>query len=70
MNLKELKKAFIILKSQKLIDFYDIEIYKNENQKLYKTYFKTYNWIYYCINFNSKIKDNIKELIYNNYIKY
>lgn len=70
MNLKELKQAFIILKSQKLIDFYDIEIYKNENQKLYKTYFKTYNWNYYCINFNSKIKDNIKQLIYNNYIKY
>lgn len=69
MNLKELKQAFIILKSQKLIDFYDIEIYKNENQKLYKTYFKTYNWTYYCINFNSKIKDNIKELIYENYIK-
>jgi hypothetical protein len=31
MNLKELKQAFIILKSQKLIDFYDIEIEKNEN---------------------------------------
>jgi hypothetical protein len=43
MNLKQLKQAFIILKSQKLIDFYEIEIYKNENQKLYKTYFKTYN---------------------------
>jgi len=68
MNLKELKQAFIILKSQKLIDFYDIEIEKNDNEKLYKTYFKTYNWKYYCINFNSKIKDNIKELIYNNYI--
>lgn len=69
MNLKELKRAFIILKGQKLIDFYDIEIEKNENWKIYKTYFKTYNSKYFCINFNSKIKDNIKELIYENYIK-
>jgi len=30
MNLKELKQAFIILKSQKLIDFYEIEILKKE----------------------------------------
>lgn len=27
MNLKELKQAFIILKSQKLINYYDIEIH-------------------------------------------
>ena len=45
MNLKELKQAFTILKSQKLINYYDIEIhnkYDIEN-KLYKTYFQVYN---------------------------
>ena len=70
MNLKELKRDFIVLKSQKLIDFYDIEIVKNEYWKIYKTYFKTYTWKYYILNINSKTKENIKELIYNNYIKY
>lgn len=75
MNLKELKRAFIILRSQKLIDYYDIEVFnKNDKQnKVYKTYFKTYKWKNYFINFwYMKNKNNktsyIKELIYKNYI--
>ena len=75
MNLKELKRAFIILRSQKLIDYYDIEI-SNKNDpilKEYKTYFKTYTWKNYFINFGyMKNKNNntsyIKNLIYENYI--
>lgn len=76
MNLKELKRAFIILKSQKLINYYDIEIHNKYDieKKEYKTYFQVYNWKSYFINFwYMKNKDNktsyIKELIYENYIK-
>jgi len=76
MNLKELKRAFIILKSQKLINEYDIEIYNKNDplEKIYKTYFNTYKWKSYFINFGyMKNKNNktsyIKELIYENYIK-
>jgi hypothetical protein len=45
MNLKELKRAFIILKSQKLINYYDIEIHNKYDidQKEYKTFFQVYN---------------------------
>ena len=76
MNLKELKRAFIILKSQKLINYYDIEIHNKYDieKKEYKTFFEKYDWKSYFINFwYMKNKDNkisyIKELIYNNYIK-
>lgn len=74
MNLKELKQAFIILKSQKLINTYDIDIEYIDNDKIYKTFFNTYKWKSYFINFwYNKNKNNktsyIKELIYEKFIK-
>ena len=76
MNYKDLKQVFIILKSQKLINCYDIEIYNkfDPDKKEYKTFFQVYNWKSYFINFwYMKNKNNktwyIKNLIYENYIK-
>ena len=76
MNLKKLKQAFIILKSQKLIKYYEIEINNKENKidKIYKTFFIAYNNKSYFINFPyirnmDKSITDIKELIYNNYLK-
>lgn len=74
MNLKELKRAFIILKSQKLINTYDIDIEYKDNDKIYKTFFERYDWKSYFINFwYNRNKENktwyIKNLIYENYIK-
>lgn len=76
MNLKKLKQAFIILKSQKLIKYYEIEIHNKENKldKIYKTFFIDYKNKSYFINFSyirnmDKTITDIKELIYNNYLK-
>jgi hypothetical protein len=70
MNKSDLKNAFSILKSQKLIDCYEIELFKHDNQKFYHTFFKTYDWRYYVICFKNTInKFEIKKMIYENYIK-
>lgn len=74
MNLKELKRALTILKSQKLIKYYDTEIEYWNNDKLYRAYFENYNWFSHCVCFwynrnKNNHTDTIKNLIYENYIK-
>lgn len=78
MNKQKLKTAFSILKSQKLISYFDIEIYyngdvKEKSEKMYRAYFQTYKGKYEIVNFSyiknqKKWISDIKEMIYNNYI--
>ena len=74
MNKKTLNTALQILKSQKLIDRYDIEIVKNDiYKKYYLVTFTPYNWKYSPnIHFSKNCKLTsweVKKILYNKYLK-
>ena len=74
MNKKTLNTALQILKSQKLIDRYAIEIVKKDlEKKHYLVYFTPYKWKYApCIHFSYTCRydaTQVKNILYNNYIK-
>lgn len=69
MNKKDLLFGLSILKSQKLLDYYWIDIVYKNDLKFYQVYFKTYKWKYYVLDFKkTKNKLDIKNIIYQNYI--
>lgn len=74
MNKQDLKQALSILKSQKLLKYYDIDIIYKNDLKEYQAFWIDYKDRSQFINFpyitnkNNKIS-YIKDLIYENYIK-
>ena len=69
MNKKDLLFWLSILKSQKLLDYYWIDIVYKNDLKFYQVYFKTYTWKYHVLDFKkTKNKLDIKNIIYQNYI--
>lgn len=69
MNKNDLKEAFRILKSQKLIDYYYCDIVYKFDNKFYQVWFKTYDWKHKIINFRKDFDwSKIKNTVYENYI--
>ena len=69
MNKKDLLFGLSILKSQKLLDYYWIDIVYKNDLKFYQVYFKTYKQEYYVLDIKkTKNKLDIKNIIYQNYI--